>query len=330
MDREHLRLKREQFKRDMHRVSEEKSRKLFEKDEDRNKWVEVIRKSVEKEIEARVREALGTPPKERQRKRLEELTAKRFAKIEEEKRVMASNIMKQASFERRTEEDDELLWLRRQKYLEKFNRRRTMREVPSPVLRSITAKRHASVSPKSDQNPPIVWESCETVPEKILSYPTQFKRAVSASSSPETTVEKTARNGPYFPSGRMPCMAAPKHLNCIPNFVEDLNTPGMSVAFLRRTHLVYKRLNVLSRRKVYSLLRLVCKRCMFKPNVNKIFLSCLNYIVLVFNRGLIQIAARKLHFNLWKCIALIQLFRIWEIEKFSYNLTFLNGKGKGS
>ena len=229
MDREHLRLKREQFKRDMHRVSEEKSRKLFEKDEDRDAWVEVIRKSVEKEIESRVREALGTPPKERQRKRLEELTAKRLAKIEEEKRAMASNIRKQASFERLAEEEDELLWLRRQKYLEKFNRRRTMREIPSPILSSITAKRHASFSPKSDESSPIVWQSCETVPSQILTCPTQFKRAISAPNYSETVKETAtpSRNGPYFPSGRMPCIAPPKHLNCIPNFVEDLNVPGM-------------------------------------------------------------------------------------------------------
>ena len=226
MDREQLRLKREQFKRDMHRVSEEKSRKLFEKHEDRNAWVEVIRKSVEKEIESRVREALGTPPKERQRKRLEELTAKRLAKIEEEKRTMASNIIRQASLERRTEEDDELLWLRRQKYLEKFTRRRTMREVPSPTLRSITAKRYASVSPKRDQTSPIVWESCDTVPSQILTSSTQFKRAINVSNYSETTKEKAMRNGPYFPSGRMPCMAPPQHLNSMPNFVEDLNSPG--------------------------------------------------------------------------------------------------------
>ena len=220
-----MRLKREQFKRDMHRVSEEKSRKLFEKDEDRNAWVEVIRKSVEKEIELRVREALGTPPKERQRKRLQELTAKRLAKIDEEKRAMAITIRRQASFEKRVEEDDELLWLRRQKYLEKFNRRRTMREVPSPVLHSITAKRHTSVSPKSEQTSPVVWQSCETLPSQILTCPTQFKRAVSASSYAETTKEPETRDGPYFPSGRMPCMPPPKHLNCIPNFFEDLNIP---------------------------------------------------------------------------------------------------------
>ena len=226
MDREAVRLKREQFKRDIHRVSEEKSRKLFEKDEDRNAWVEVIRKSVEKEIESRVRQALGTPPKERQRKRLEELTAKRLAKIDEEKRAMALNIRRQASFERRVEEDDELLWLRRQKYLDKYSRRRTMREVPSPVLHSIAAKRHASVSPKSEQTSPVVWQSCETVPSQILTCPTQFKRAISASNCAETTKELDTRDGPYFPSGRMPCMPPPKHLNCIPNFVEDLNIPG--------------------------------------------------------------------------------------------------------
>ena len=150
MDREHLRLKREQFQRDMHRVSEEKSRKLFEKEEDRDAWVHVIRKSVEREIESRVREALGTPPKERQRKRLEERTAKRLAKIEEEKR---SIINQRTSLERRTEDDDELLWLRRQKYLEKFNRRRTMRDIPSSTLHSIAARRRcSSESPKRSSN----------------------------------------------------------------------------------------------------------------------------------------------------------------------------------
>ena len=236
MDREALRLKREQFKRDMHRVSEEKSRKLFEKDEDRNAWVEVIRKSVEKEIELRVREALGTPPKERQRKRLQELTAKRLAKIDEEKRAMAITIRRQASFEKRVEDDDELLWLRRQKYLEKFNRRRTMREVPSPVLHSITAKRHTSVSPKSEQTSPVVWQSCETLPSQILTCPTQFKRAVSASSYAETTKEPETRDGPYFPSGRMPCMPPPKHLNCIPNFFEDLNIPGRLCERVLKNH----------------------------------------------------------------------------------------------
>ena len=226
MDRETLRLKREQFKRDMHRVSEEKGRKLFEKDEDRQSWVEVIRKSVEKEIESRVREALGTPPKERQRKRLEELTAKRLAKIEEEKKAMASSIMKQAAFERQTEEDDELLWLRRQRYLEKFNRRRTMREIPSGTLCSITSRRRASESPKSNQTSPIIWESCETVPTQIHTTATQFKRAISTSNYPETRRDEATRDGPYFPSGRMPLMAPPRHLNSIPSFVEDLNIPG--------------------------------------------------------------------------------------------------------
>lgn len=228
MDKEEFRLKRERFKRDMHRVSEEKSRKLFEKHEDRDAWVEVIRKSVEKEIESRVREALGTPPKERQRKRLEDLTAKRLAKIEEEKRTMASKIIRQASLERRgTEEEDELLWLRRQKYLEKFTRRRTMREIPSPTLRAMTVKRYASVSPKSDQTSPIVWESCETVPTQILTSSTQFKRAINVTNYSETSEQKpTSPNGPYFPSGRMPCMPPPRHLDSMPNFVEDLNSPG--------------------------------------------------------------------------------------------------------
>lgn len=233
MDRESLRLKREQFKRDMHRVSEEKNRKLFAKEEDRQAWVKVIRTSVEKEIELRVREALGTPPKERQRKRLEELTAKRLAKIEEEKRAMACSIIKQRdTLQRQNEDDDELLWLRRQKYLEKFNRRRTMREIPSPTLRSFTSRRYSSVSPKNSQTSAIVWESCESVPAKIVTSSTQFKRAVSANNFPETVEERTSRNGPYFPSGRMPCMPPPKHLDCTPNFVEDLNSPG-KLAYIR-------------------------------------------------------------------------------------------------
>jgi hypothetical protein len=267
MDREHLRLKREQFKRDMHRVSEEKSRNLFEKDEDRDAWAKVIRKSVEKEIESRVREALGTPPKERQRKRLEEVTAKRLAKIDEEKRAMAINIRRQASFENRVEEDNELLWLRRQKYLEKYSRRRTMREIPSPILHSISAKRHASISPKSEETSPMVWQSCETVPSQILTCPTQFKRAINTSNYAETTKELATHDGPYFPSARMPCMEPPKHLNCIPSFVEDLNSPGrLCKRFLKTYKFVFgHRLFVES----------ACRR---NPNVNNTFLSRLNLI----------------------------------------------------
>lgn len=233
MDREQLRLKQEQFKREMTRVSEEKSRKLFDKDEDRSAWEEVIRKSVEKEIEKRVREALGTPPKERQRKRMEEMTAKRLAQINEEKRVMAYNIRRQASFQHRSQEEEELLWLKRQKHLQKFNRRRTMREIPSPILRAISEKRNSSTSHSTEQAAQVVWKSCERIPEKISTSSAQFKRAVSTTDRSETASNGPTRHvGPFFPSGRMPCMDCPKHLTSVPRFIEDLNNPGRMKAWV--------------------------------------------------------------------------------------------------
>ena len=226
MDRERLRLKKEQFIRDMHRVSEEKSQQLFEKPEDREAWVDVIRKSVEKEIETRVREALGTPPKERQRRRMEELTAKRFAKIEEEKKAIANNRRKQAFLENGSAIDDDLLWLRRQKYLEKFKKRRTMREIPSPILRSISLKRIARDEQENHQSIPIVWENSEALADEMPTSFKQFKRAVHANNLFESTKETVNRNGPYFPSGRLPCISPPQHLHFVPNYVEELNLTG--------------------------------------------------------------------------------------------------------
>ena len=238
MNREQFRLKRDQFKRDMHRLSEDKTRQLFEKEEDRETWVEVIRNSVEKEIESRVRQALGTPPKERQRKRLEEFTAQRIAKIEEEKRAMATSILNSSRKGRTSEEEEEeLSWTRRQKYLEKFNRRRTMRET-RPSFNTQTQRWHATQKSKIDSpdnasnTSPIVWKSCETIPTDLPDPRGQFKRGV------DTKMIGDARNdllvlgvGPYFPTGRLPCMAAPKHLQCIPSFVENLNTPGEYLEF---------------------------------------------------------------------------------------------------
>lgn len=221
----------------MHRLSDEKKRQLFEKDEDRDTWVEVIRNSVEKEIESRVRQALGTPPKDRQRKRLEELTVKRIAKIEDEKRAMATSILNSSRKVRTSgEEEEELLWIRRQKYLEKFTRRRTMRET-RPDFNSRQTQRYALHKSKiesqdnASNTSPIVWRSCETIPTDLPDIRAQFKRGI------ETKMIGDAGNdlpvlGPYFPTGRLPCMAAPKHLQCIPSFVEDLNTPGEYLEFV--------------------------------------------------------------------------------------------------
>lgn len=224
MDREQFRTKREQFQRDIHRLSEEKNRQLFEREEDREAWVKVIRRSVEKEIESRVRQVLGTPPKERQRKRLEELTAQRLAKIEEEKRAMTSSILNsRSSLERISEEDKEFLLLRRQKYLEKFSRRRTMRAIPANFSR--TTQRYATKIKLKDNDSytsPIVWESFETVPTNLLEGKIQCKRGFSKDN---VETDKSVL-GPYFPSGRLPCMATPKHLQSIPTFVEGLNIPG--------------------------------------------------------------------------------------------------------
>lgn len=222
MDREQFRSKRERFKRDMHRLSEEKTRQLFEKEEDRETWVKVIRNSVEKEIESRVRQALGTPPKERQRKRLEEISAKRLTEIEEEKRAIASSILNsRGSLAKRTsEKGEELLWLRRQKYLAKFNRRRTMRAETRPNFNRTTIDSQDAKDSASKPSP-IVWKSCETICTDSSDPKTQFKRGFGSQFENGLLVL-----GPCFPAGRLPCMATPKHLQSIPSFVENLNTPG--------------------------------------------------------------------------------------------------------
>ena len=221
------RRKAESLQEDISKMSEEKSRQLFETEESRSLWIAAIKKSVEQNIQSQVRAALGTPPEER-RKKLFELKREEEARRRKLELEVLEEQRKQQilAFRARYEENSiSDLTRRRQQYLQKFNTRRTQRTCGVPKAESAVALDPLS-SDFSKHFSPFTKAALDNLDRASFDPGKDgYKRAVGMIWT-DHSGDKHEILGPFWPKDHLPKHPSQSHVRTTPSGVEPLNTPG--------------------------------------------------------------------------------------------------------
>lgn len=228
----------EDLHREIELMSTEKAKRLFDDEKDRKTWVAAIKKSVEQSIQTQVRAALGTPPYEKRKK----LHEQRLAEERRRKQIEIENLEKQRTTENRNynypsfNDDDGLLFQRRQQYLQKYAMRRSMRSLTFDKTSRTT---HRGFDSNNDIDP-----LSSEFNQRFSIYTRAALENAGKTCSNSSTVPVYKRSagclwvdhkgeqheipGPFWPKDHLPRFSCQKHIHFIPDFVERLNTEGMS------------------------------------------------------------------------------------------------------
>lgn len=220
------------LQREVMSMSEEKSRKLFNTERERQSWIDEIRSSVERNIQSQVRAVLGTPPTEKRKKLYEERKAaeRRRWQLEKEKANAEEKHQRKHYSYALDEEDDDMALFRRQQYLHRFNSRRTMRAAFLEQDFTTTTKNSVCLDPLSDgfnkSFSPYTRAALESVDKSALNQRERVFRRVAGAVWIDHNGTRHELPGPYWPKDHLPVYPNQSHIHCIPKDVEPLNTPS--------------------------------------------------------------------------------------------------------
>ncbi|XP_022809843.1 cytosolic carboxypeptidase 3-like [Stylophora pistillata] len=222
----------EELHREIEVMSAEKAKRLFKDERDRKAWVAAIKRSVEQSIQSQVRAALGTPPGEKRKK----LHEQRLAEERRRRQIEMEDSDKHRTTENRNysypsfQDDDGVLFQRRQQYLQKYAIRRSMRS-----LTFDKSSMRGSVRDFDDIDP---LSSDFNKRFSIYTRAALENAGKTCSNTNTTAVYKRSPGcvwidhngeqhdipGPFWPKDHLPRLSCQKHIHFIPDFVERLNT----------------------------------------------------------------------------------------------------------
>lgn len=231
-----------QLREEIAKMSEKKAKELFSTEEERQVWIDSIRKSVEHNLQSQVRAFLGTPPNLK-RKRLQE------QKLEEEQRIQSkSKQYRTVDANNRSRnssniDDIEESFTTRNPISKKYGvQSRTQNGRQSNVQEDL------DFDPLSDEFnkhfSPYMRAALENAGNKISEQsrapePKPYKRAPGS-----VWVDSQGKSheiaGPYWPKDHLPLYSNQKHIEKPPDFTEPLNSSG-KISVINRNGLIFVR-----------------------------------------------------------------------------------------
>ncbi|XP_048590295.1 uncharacterized protein LOC5514750 isoform X2 [Nematostella vectensis] len=215
----------DKLREEITKMSEKKAKELFEKDEDRKRWIDSIRKSVEQNLQTQVRAALGTPPEEKKKRQY-------LKKVEEERKQINEKALKERTADLKcrnsTYEDYKEDYLRRRQqnvpnYDYSARVKSTYSEHPN---RNLAANLDPFSSEYNKFFSPYTKAALENTstgniaPAKVLEL---YKR-----SPPSTWIDSQGKEhdvpGPFWPKDHTPLLPSQSHVSKVPNTIEPLNS----------------------------------------------------------------------------------------------------------
>ncbi|XP_031548835.1 cytosolic carboxypeptidase 2-like isoform X2 [Actinia tenebrosa] len=219
-----------QLREEITKMSEKKAKELFTTEDERQAWIESIRKSVELNLQSQVREFLGTPPNIK-KKRLRE------QKLEEEQRIQSNSQNKTTNTNNRsrssTIDDNE----------ESFNTKRNpiSKKYGLQSYSRIQNGRRTNDEEDLDFDPlsnefnkhfsPYTRAALESIGNKTSEQSVKPKPYKQAPGSIWVDSQGKSHEiaGPYWPKDHLPLYSNQKHIEKAPDFTEPLNSAAKNI-----------------------------------------------------------------------------------------------------
>lgn len=234
-----------QLREEIARMSEKKAKELFSTKEEREAWIESIRKSVEQNLQSQVRAFLGTPPNAK-RKRLREQQ-----KLDEEQRTQNTSkqnrtidINSRSRNSSNVDDFESSLNSKRNPISKKYDGLHSFSRMENG--RRTSDQEDLGFDPLSDEFnkhfSPYTKAALENAGNRTSEQsrgpePKPYKRAPGS-----VWVDSQGKShevpGPYWPKDHLPLYSNQKHLEKPPDFTEPLNSSGKR-SFIKQSVLIF-------------------------------------------------------------------------------------------